>query len=66
MVSFQAKKARACISGALRRAWNVSWRRSYFWLAAHALFPYADSKAAALHWDERVWWGVTPAIGNLA
>lgn len=46
-----------CLNGALRRAWNLGWRRSYFLFAAQALTPRCGNKAGDF------WWGRVPKLG---
>lgn len=43
----------ACLNSALRRAWDLGWRRSYFLFAAQALAPYVGG----------LWWGQVPRLG---
>ncbi|MFK3648008.1 hypothetical protein ACI2IY_06160 [Lysobacter enzymogenes] len=45
------------LNSALRRAWDLGWRRSYFLFAAQALAPQDD------HGLGDLWWGQVPKLG---
>ena len=46
-----------CLNSALRRAWDLGWRRSYFLFAAQALTPWGR------HTADDFWWGQVPKLG---
>lgn len=55
-IEFPERVRGACLISAVRRAWDLGWRRSYFLFAAQALAPLGEE--ATHHW-----WGIMPKLG---
>ncbi|SDX70855.1 TniQ protein [Lysobacter enzymogenes] len=56
-VEYPERVRGSCLNSALRRAWDLGWRRSYFVFTAQALTPQGDHGAGGL------WWGQVPKLG---
>lgn len=56
-IEFPERTHGKCLNGALRRAWDLGWRRSYFLFAARALTPQGGPGLNEL------WWAQMPKLG---
>ncbi|MEG3791248.1 TniQ family protein [Lysobacter sp. CCNWLW3] len=57
-VEYPERVRGSCLNSALRRAWDLGWRRSYFLFAAQAFAPQYGQGAS------NPWWAAVPKLGH--